>query len=364
MTIKTDTSISIIIPTYNEKGNIGNLLDSIDKCLENVKYEIIIVDDSSTDGTIELVNRLMDRYPVRLVVREGMKGLASAVVEGFRRTKGDIFIVMDADFQHPPDKIMSLVEEIYKGQDIVIASRHNGEFGNFGIVRSTISKGANAIARVLFPKLSNIKDIQSGFFALRKDVVNNIDLNPTGYKILLEVLILGRYASVKEIGYKFGNRENGDSKLGAKTIVDYVYHLISLSHRTGEINKLVKYSIVGISGIVVNTFVLFFFTDILKIFYLLSSAIAYETSILTNFIINDRWTFKSVNNRSNFSTRALYFNYAMITGAIIGMLLLYIFTSLLSINYLISNIISIVIVFIWRYYASITVVWKHKLDKN
>lgn len=364
MTIKTDTHVSIVIPTYNENGNIGILLDKIDNCLENIKYEIVVVDDNSTDGTIEIVNKLIGKYPVELIVRKDVKGLASAVVTGFKRTKGNVIVVMDADFQHPPDRIMSLVEEVNKGSDIVIASRHNGEFGNFNIVRSIISKGANVVAKILFPKLSDVKDVQSGFFALKRDVINNVDLNPTGYKILLEILILGKYKSIKEIGYKFGDREHGDSKLGTSTIIDYVYHMASLSYRTGEINKLVKYSVVGISGIGVNMIILFFFTERLGLFYLLSSVVAYEISILTNFIINDRWTFKAIDNKSSFLTRALYFNYAMITGAILGMLLLYVFTSLLSINYLVSNIISIVIVFMWRYYASITSVWKHKWDKK
>lgn len=364
MTIKTGTQVSIVIPTYNENGNINVLLDRIDKCLENVKYEVVIVDDNSTDGTIEVVNSLLYRYPVELIVRMGTKGLASAVVRGLRHTKGDIIVVMDADLQHPPDRIMSLVDEVNKGSDIVIASRYSGEFGNFNIARYVISKGANIVAKVLFPKLSNIKDVQSGFFAIKRDVVRDADLDPTGYKILLEILILGKYTSIKEIGYRFGDRECGDSKLGTSTIIDYMRHMISLSCRTGEINKLMKYTIVGISGIVINTFVLFFCTDVLKIFYMISSAVAYEISILTNFIINDRWTFKAVDNKSSFLTRALYFNYTMIIGAILGMLLLYVFTSMLSINYLVSNIMSIAIVFMWRYYASVTSVWKHKWDRN
>ncbi len=90
MTMKTGTQVSIVIPTYNEKSNIGVLLDKIDRCLENVNYEIVVVDDNSTDGTIEIVNNLISKYPVKLMVRTGIKGLASAVVEGFVHTKGDV----------------------------------------------------------------------------------------------------------------------------------------------------------------------------------------------------------------------------------------------------------------------------------
>lgn len=359
-----DINISVIVPTYNEKDNIGILFDRIDNSLksknvDDITYEIIVVDDNSEDGTAQIVKNLAEKYPVKLVERKNDKGLASAVVEGFKNAKGNIFVVMDADLQHPPEKIKDLANEIYLGSDIVVASRHNGEFGQFNIVRKTMSKFANFIAKILFPKIANIGDIQSGYFALRKDVIRGVVLNPTGYKILLEILILGRYNIVKEVGYKFANREYGESKLGIKTIIEYMYHLVSLSFRTRDIYKLIKYSIVGISGIVVNTLVLYIFTSILGIFYLLSSAISYEISILSNFLINDQWTFKSVNNKSKFLTRAIYFNYTMIAGAIFGIILLFIFTDLLRINYLISNIISIFIVFIFRFYTSITVVWKH-----
>lgn len=355
----SNVDVSVIIPTYEEKDNIGILFDRISKCLNNIKYEIVVIDDNSPDGTAQIVESLSNNYPVKLIVRKKDKGLASAVVEGFRHSEGNIFIVMDADLQHPPEKMKTLIEEIYKGSDIVIASRYDGEFGEFSIFRTIVSKGANFIAKILFPKLSCIDDIQSGFFALKGDVVDGVGLNPVGYKILLEILILGKYKDVKEIGYKFGKRENGKSKLGIGTIIYYIYHLLYLSWRTKELNKPIKYCIVGLSGIVVNTFILFFFTDVLKIFYLLSSVIAYEVSILTNFIINDQWTFSSVIPGKSFLTRAMYFNYAMITGTVFGIIFLYIFTDLLSINYLMSNIISITIVFIWRYYASITMVWNN-----
>ncbi len=371
MTIKSDNHesdiVSIIIPTYNENDNIGILLSRIDSYLRDTKYEIIIVDDDSKDGIIESINKLLDKYPVKLVVRTGVRGLASAVVEGFKHAKGDIFVVMDADLQHPPEKLLSLIEEINKGSDIVIASRYNEEkgFGEFNVIRKVISKGANSLARILFQKLSNIKDIQSGFFAIRKDVIQGIFLNPIGYKILLEILIVGNYKNVKEIGYKFSKRESGKSKLGTKTIIDYINHLIHLSLRTGDLKRFIKYCIIGISGIFVNTFVLYFFTSVLNIFYLLSSVIAYEVSILTNFVLNDSWTFKDmiIDGKSHdFITRAIYYNSAMVTGAILGIFLLYILTSIFSIKYLIfSNIISIIIVFLWRYYASITMVWKHKV---
>lgn len=358
--------ISIIVPTYEERENIKILFDRIDNCLMNIKYEIIVVDDNSTDGTIDEVNKLIDKYPVRLIVRTHIKGLASAVVEGFAHAKGNIFVVMDADLQHPPEKIVMMLDEINKGVDIVIGSRYKDEkgFGNFNPIRKTISKCANYFARILFHRLSNIKDIQSGFFALKRDVINGVNLDPIGYKILLEVLIVGNYYNIKEISFRFAERKNGYSKLGIRIIADYIHHLMRLAWNQGELKRFMKYCIIGSSGIIVNTMILYSFTDLLGIFYLLSSAMAYEASIITNFIMNDKWTFKETiipGKSHNFFTRAMYFNWTMILGAIYGILLLYVFTEFLLINYIISNLISIAIITIWRYYTSMTVVWRHKI---
>lgn len=361
---KSDIDVSIIVPTYNERDNINILFDMIDNCLKNINYEIIVVDDNSTDGTIDAVNKLIGKYPARLIVRTDVKGLASAVVEGFKHATGNIFVVMDADLQHPPEKIMEMLDEINKGADIVIGSRYEDEkgFGNFNPIRKIISKGANFFARTLFHRLSNIKDIQSGFFALRIDVVNGVNLDPIGYKILLEILIVGNYHNIKEISFRFAERKNGYSKLGIGTIADYIHHLIRLAWKKGELKRFTKYCIIGGSGIVVNTMVLYYFTNFLGILY--SSAIAYETSIITNFIMNDKWTFKETiipGKSHNFFTRAIYFNWTMLLGAIYGILLLYTFTEFLSINLIISNLVSIGIVTIWRYYTSMTMVWGHKV---
>lgn len=359
-------SVTVIIPTYNEKDNMSILFDRISKCLHHLNYEIMVVDDNSPDGTAQEVQELSRKYPVKLVVRKHEKGLATAVVEGFRHAAGEIFVVMDADLQHPPEKIMSLVDEIHRGADIAIGSRYKVEngFGEFNLIRKIISRGANVPARILLRELPDIKDIQSGFFAMKRDVIKDVELKPTGYKILLEILAVGKYKTVKETGYQFSRRENGESKLGAGTIIDYIRHLVSLSWRKGELTRFLKYCIIGATGIIVNTATLFFFTGILGVFYLLSSAAAYEVSIITNFIMNDRWTFKELvipGISNSFLTRAVYYNGTMVLGAVFGIVLLYIFTEFLNINYIISNLVSITIVTVWRYYASVTTVWKSEV---
>lgn len=359
------TEVSIIIPTYNEKGNINILLDRIHNSMNGTDYETVIVDDNSPDGTAGLIDELSKKYPVRLIIRKDKRGLASAVVTGLQNAKGNIFIVMDADLQHPPEKIPSFIQEINNGADITIANRYADKdgFDGLGLHRKIISKCANYPAKILFRKLADINDIQSGFFALKSDVIKGVDLQPIGYKILLEILILGNYNNVKELSYKFAKRENGKTKLGPKVIVEYLLHISNLAYRTGEFNRFTKYCTVGAIGIAVNTAVLFLLTNVLGIFYLISSILAHEISIIGNFIMNDNWTFKGLTSSEkgpyDLIYRAVRYNMAKISGILLSISILFILTQFLSIPYLYSNVIAIMAGVFWGYSTSMIVVWRH-----
>lgn len=354
--------ISIIIPIYNEGDNIHTLFERIHRCIKKLDYEIIVVDDNSTDGTVYMIEELSNEYPVKLIIRKNDRGLAKAVVEGFKNATGDIFIVMDADLQHPPEKMIALIDEIDKGSDIVIGSRYiqrNG-FEEFSLYRKIISRSANILAKTLFNDLRKITEIQSGFFALKRNVIDGIMLDPIGYSILLEILIVGNYNNVREIGYEFFKRENGNSKLGPGIIIDYIIHLMKLSLRKGELKRFIKYCIIGAIGILINTSVLFILTTF-GIFYIISSVIAHEISIIINFIMNDRWTFKdlTISNRSHsFFIRAIHYNWTRVSGVLLSISLLYILTEFTSINYIISNMISIMIGVGWGYFTAITIIWR------
>lgn len=365
------TDVSIIIPTYEEKDNvqalverIHNSISSISQNGDNTDYEIVIVDDNSPDGTAELVTELSNKYPVRCIVRKDERGLASAVVTGFKYAKGDILVVMDADLQHPPEDVPNLIAEIHKGADISIANRYANKdgFNGLGLHRKIISKGANYPAKILFKKLSGISDIQSGFFALRRDVIKDAKLNPLGYKILLEILILGNYNKVTEISYKFAKREYGETKLGAKVIFEYLLHITTLAYRTGEFKRFTRYCTVGVVGIVVNTAVLFLFTNVLGFFYLVSAIMAHEISIISNFFMNDGWTFKGLvtqNKPQDVAYRAFKYNIAKVTGIAISISLLFVMTEFLSINYIYANVLAITMGVLWGYSTSTMIVWRH-----
>ncbi len=229
--------ISIVIPTQDERDNIQPLLERISVSMIGTDYEVVIVDDNSKDGTIEIVNKFINKYPIKLIIRIDKKGLATAVINGFKYTTGNVIVVMDADLQHPPEDIVLLLNEITNGADIVIGSRYvsNNGFGNFSSYRKIVSNGATVIAKLLIKKVSNIKDIQSGFFALKKEVIENTDMRPVGYKILMEILAVGHYNKVKEVPYEFADRINGRSKMSFIIMLEYILHVIMLSKMS--INK-------------------------------------------------------------------------------------------------------------------------------
>jgi len=219
--------ISVVIPTYNEAENIKKLIPKIDEVLKNYDYEIIVVDDSSPDGTAKIANRLSKQYPVRVLKREKKLGLASAILYGFKNANGDVLGVIDADLQHPPEYMKEFIRAIEDGYDIAIGSRYveGGRIEGWSWTRKMISKGAIMLAK---PLIRGIKDPISGYFFLKKNVIDGIEFNPTGYKLSLEILVKGEWERVKEIPYIFKKRRVGKSKLDKREIFKYLKLLTHL----------------------------------------------------------------------------------------------------------------------------------------
>ncbi|XDD45361.1 polyprenol monophosphomannose synthase [Leptospira sp. WS39.C2] len=223
---------SIILPTYNEAGNIKNCVETITKTLEKdgIYFEIIIVDDNSPDGTFE-VAKVLAEYDSRIrpFVRLTEKGLSSAVTFGYDKAEGDKFVVVDADFQHDYTKIPDLIR-LLKENDIVVATRRSqdGGYGNFPILRKLASLFATKISEWLFPV--KISDPMSGFFGIRKSVYLDTKdkLHPRGYKILFEILGVVKTDKIAEIGYTFGLRTWGQSKLDSGVIFYFLWDLVSI----------------------------------------------------------------------------------------------------------------------------------------
>jgi dolichol-phosphate mannosyltransferase len=221
--------VSIVVPTYQEAENLRPLITRIHSVMSifNRAYEVIIVDDNSQDGTdgviIDLVN---EGYPVKLITRIDARGLSSAVVRGFLEARGYIFVCMDADLSHPPEKIPQLIECIEDdGWEFVIGSRYVPGASTeeaWGALRWLNSK----IAILLALPFSNAKDPMSGFFALPRNLFERADsLDPVGYKIGLELIVKCSCKKIHEVPIHFTNRVYGQSKLTLKEQYNYLKHL-------------------------------------------------------------------------------------------------------------------------------------------
>ncbi len=235
MSNKQQIDVSIVVPTYNEAENIPILVKWLDDVLRGkYRYEIVIVDDNSPDGTARIAQDLARHYPIRVIVRPSRLGLSSAIVEGMRHAHGRYIVVLDADLQHPPEKIPELIKKLEEGCDVVVGSRRVKGGKDLGLrgIRKLISLGAAAIAWLLIPEVRTVKDVMSGFFALRREYsLTRTQLR--GYKLLLELLLkaVNEGATVCEVPIVFRRREKGESKLTSREILNYLRDVLYLSRK-------------------------------------------------------------------------------------------------------------------------------------
>ncbi|HUV70281.1 MAG TPA: polyprenol monophosphomannose synthase [Terracidiphilus sp.] len=241
-TVKMGSSahtLGLTIPTLREAENLRGLLDHVRSVLDpvGIVYEILVVDDDSRDGTEEIVTAISQQDPrVRLLVRKGQRGLSGAILHGWKNTNASILGVMDADLQHPPELLSALVASIKAGHDVAIGSRYiaGGRLGNWNPIRKLLSAAAVWVTWPIQKSGMYAKDPMSGFFLVRRECVEGIRFQPSGFKLLLEVLVRGRIRSIEEIPLSFGIRQRGASKATLKVGVHYGRLLLQLyAYRLG-----------------------------------------------------------------------------------------------------------------------------------
>ena len=305
-----ENQISIIVPTYNEAENICDIIKSIKSNLSEVNAEIIVVDDDSPDGTVTIVDEYIqstiqkDRHSVSIIHRKNRNGLSAAILNGVENSKGEVVVVMDSDFSHPPDVIPKLLDKIEKSQcDVVIASRYvqGGGIEGWPVKRKLISKAATQIAKKGLGVKAN--DPMSGFFAFKKNLIKNISFDAIGYKMLLELLVKTADVNIQEIPYTFTDRKFGTRKLGSSTILDYCKSVWKL-YRYGKeaakkerrlsvkfLSKAARFFTVGASGLGVNYLASILFSTSLDLWYIHSTIIGILFAITSNFFLHKYWTF-------------------------------------------------------------------------
>jgi dolichol-phosphate mannosyltransferase len=311
---------TIIVPTYREVLSIPHLVERIRALRESTAADIdlLLMDDDSKDGSEELVSSLALPW-VTLVKRTTDRGLSQAVLDGLKRATKEFLVVMDADLSHPPESIPAMIEGLQSGAEVVIGSRFvdgGSTADDWGVLRWLNSRVATLMC---FP-LTRLRDPMSGFFAIRRStVIAGRDLDPIGYKILLELIIKCRCNSVAEVPIHFDNRRHGQSKLTLKVQLQFLKHLRRLYiYKFGTWSHLAQFLFVGLSGLVVNLAVL---TLLLYegVNDKLAVALAIAVSMVTNFVLNRRFSFSYARGGSIFK-QFLGFVAACSIGALVNYL--------------------------------------------
>ena len=223
--------LSVVVPTYNEAANIGLFLEALKAGLDSVSsgdYEVIVVDDESPDGTSEVATAISSDWPnLRVVRRAGERGLASAVVRGWQIARGDVLATINADFQHPPSIVPEMLRKI-ENADLVVATRYaaEGSVGRFPLHRQFLSAFARRLGVFLVPKVfRRVTDPLSGCYMFRRQAIEDIELRPTGFKTLVEILARGRVEHVVEYGYSMQKRRSGRSNVRLRHWFEYLGQL-------------------------------------------------------------------------------------------------------------------------------------------
>lgn len=286
---------SIIVPTYQEADNLRSLIIKISSVMSQLDrlYEVLVVDDDSQDGSDLLIEKLADEgYPVRIIVRDGERGLSSAVLCGFEETQSKYLVCMDADLSHSPETIPRLLACFKDGKtDFAIGSRYvpgGRTEETWGMFRWLNSKVATLLAK----PFTIVKDPMSGFFAIPREVFERAKgLSPIGYKIGLELIVKCSCMRISEVPINFANRKYGESKLNFKEQLNYLKHLKRLTDfKFGEFSRIIQFCLVGSTGMIVDliTYSILLYSTIA---WILARAIAIWVAMTWNFWLNRRLTF-------------------------------------------------------------------------
>ena len=363
--------LSIVIPTFNEKENVQTIVQRIDRTLAPIgcEYEIWFIDDSK-DDTPQMLALLSQKYKhVHYVHRENERGLGTAVVEGFRRSSGKYIVVMDADLQHPPELLSTILERLREGIDVVIPSRFvpGGSDGGLNAFRKLVSWTARKIGQLAIKRLRSISDCTGGYFGLHRDVIKDAKLNPIGWKILMEVLVNGNYETVHEIPYSFQARDAGESKMSLREQWNYLKHIGTLLWNSPEDRRFYVFCMVGALGVVVN---LVMMSVCLYLFHIKTvawaSIISSVVAMVHNFLWNDKVTWGKEHAHPVKWRRALQmpmFVLVSSVGIAITALVAHIFNQL-HWHALIGQCIGIIVATAWSFTANNKFTWATPAEKQ
>jgi len=296
----------VIVPTYNERENVAQVIPWLQSVFTEIKkwdLHILVVDDTSPDKTYELVKTLQKKYQnLHLVINRQKAGLGSAYLKGmeyaFTTLKADVIFQFDADLSHDATRIPAFLAKIDEGYDLVLGSRYipGGSIpNNWGWNRKFFSVVGNLVITVTFTNFS-IRDWTTGFRALRKSVYEQVAPELTGERFSGYTFQIGFLHKAIRSGFKvtevpihFVDRTIGESKLGAEYIKNNLLYIFKVRFQEIVSHRLFKFVMVGGTGALLQIIALSLYRSLTS--YEVASFLAIETAVVSNFVLNNLWTF-------------------------------------------------------------------------
>ena len=367
--INTNFKICFVLPTYNEEENIENIIQQILKEEKNQSkhtFSILVVDDNSTDETQAIVQRYTSLNSKVHLVTGQKKGLGDAYKRGFNYAlndlQADLIFQMDSDGQHDTSLIPHFVSYIEEGKDVVIGSRFidGGTTPDFSFSRLLMSKVGNLLVRYV-GGITQVKDCTSGYRAIRASYLKELDfsyLSTRGYSFQSSLIcdLAWRGADISEIPIEFSPRQGGDSKLALRDQIEFILNIPRLGFRNLE--DFMKYSLVGVSGVFVNLGLYLFLTRYYEISEVVAPLIAIESALISNFILNNFWTFGKRITQSRIRVRFVKFHLVSGFSALINYSAFLTLFLVFGLYDILANLIGIGLAAIVNYLINSNWTWK------
>ncbi|SBW08696.1 Dolichyl-phosphate beta-D-mannosyltransferase [uncultured delta proteobacterium] len=358
------STYAVIVPTLNEAGNVSELVRRLENVLAGLDWEVIFVDDDSTDGTLEELQQLAQaKKHVRYLRRIMRKGLASACVEGMLSSSAQYLAVMDADLQHDETKLSAIFQALASGEaNVVVASRYTGDggTGEWDQRRVGLSKLATRLA-TYFLRVP-CSDPMSGFFAIDRKIMEAsvARIKSEGFKILFDILsIPGLPIRIQEVPYTFSTRQLGDSKLRYNVMVDFLWLLAAKAFGRIVYTEFVLFCFVGLSGVLVHLATVSALYKLLGFSFLISQSVATYTAMTTNYFLNNTLTFKERKLKGfPFVTGYVKFLLACSLGAFINIAVADYLVSL-GLYWLFAALIGTVLSAIFNFFLAKFTIWRN-----
>jgi dolichol-phosphate mannosyltransferase len=355
--------LAVVLPTYNERDNIGPVLSALEQALEGLDYEVVIVDDDSDDGTAAVARHLAQSDSrIRVIERINRRGLASACVEGMMASNATYLAVMDADLQHDERILPAMLSKLKdENLDVVIGSRNAGG-GSMGALegqRVALSQIGRKVGKLVTH--TDVSDPMSGFFVVDRRFLEEVvrSLSLTGFKILLDMLATSRRpVKLGEVGYTFRARQRGESKLDFLAGLEYLELILDKTAGNWIPASYLVFGLIGAGGVLVHLLMLRFLLVVAGIPFLQGQAIASVIAMTVNFVLNNRLTFRSFRLRGPGMWIGLALFYLACSVGLLINLEMAEFLRAQQISWYVAGGIGILLGSVWNYWVSSILVWR------